>query len=189
MGGHPDQLRPVSPLPPSLVPTALLLHPLSPKPTVWDFSDPPSPAGSPGGPKGSRGSPGASQEPVARPALLQRRVSMTPYRLLFPLGHLDPAERVGDARPKLWCALQAGRVMVFDASSWSLHQHCVRVGSSTLVRLLAGREGDGQAAGQDPLRPLLCHRGLSFLLQVFKLNVKLVPALLQCSHLNELITA
>ncbi|KAM5314568.1 DENN domain-containing protein 3 isoform 2-T3 [Glossophaga mutica] len=52
--------------------------------------------------------------------------------LLYTPGHLDPAEKVGDAHPKLWCALHQGKVVVFDASSWTLHQHCVRVGASKL---------------------------------------------------------
>ncbi|KAM5210866.1 DENN domain-containing protein 3 isoform 1-T3 [Hipposideros larvatus] len=52
--------------------------------------------------------------------------------LLYTPGHLDPAEKVGDAHPKLWCALSEGKVIVFDASSWTTHQHCFRVGTSKL---------------------------------------------------------
>ncbi|XP_036119777.1 DENN domain-containing protein 3 isoform X1 [Molossus molossus] len=52
--------------------------------------------------------------------------------LLYTPGHLDPAERVGDAHPKLWCALHTGRVIVFDASSWTVHQRCVHVGTAKL---------------------------------------------------------
>ncbi|KAM8785713.1 DENN domain-containing protein 3 isoform 2-T2 [Rhynchonycteris naso] len=52
--------------------------------------------------------------------------------LLYTPGRLDPAEKVGDAHPKLWCALHEGKVVVFDASSWTIHQHCVRVGTSKL---------------------------------------------------------
>ncbi|KAM4865580.1 DENN domain-containing protein 3 [Thomomys bottae] len=48
--------------------------------------------------------------------------------LLYTPGHLDPAE-VEDAHPKLWCALSEGKVIVFDASSWTMHQHCFRVGT------------------------------------------------------------
>ncbi|KAM5280988.1 DENN domain-containing protein 3 isoform 1-T1 [Ctenodactylus gundi] len=50
--------------------------------------------------------------------------------LLYTPGHLDPAEKAEDAHPKLWCALSEGRVIVFDASSWTLHQHCFKVGTS-----------------------------------------------------------
>ncbi|KAK2502568.1 hypothetical protein MC885_010077 [Smutsia gigantea] len=53
--------------------------------------------------------------------------------LLYTPGHLDPAEKAGDARPKLWCALSQGKVAVFDASSWTAHQHCIKVGASKLV--------------------------------------------------------
>ncbi|XP_061294447.1 DENN domain-containing protein 3 isoform X3 [Bos javanicus] len=52
--------------------------------------------------------------------------------LLYTPGHLDPAEKVEDAHPKLWCALNEGKVIVFDASSWTIHQHCFRVGTSKL---------------------------------------------------------
>ncbi|XP_062043922.1 DENN domain-containing protein 3 isoform X2 [Lepus europaeus] len=52
--------------------------------------------------------------------------------LLYTPGHLDPAEKVEDAHPKLWCALDEGKVIVFDASSWTIHQHCFKVGSCTL---------------------------------------------------------
>uniref|UniRef100_A0A452V3C9 DENN domain-containing protein 3 n=1 Tax=Ursus maritimus TaxID=29073 RepID=A0A452V3C9_URSMA len=53
--------------------------------------------------------------------------------LLYTPGHLDPAEKVADAHPKLWCALNEGKVTVFDASSWTIHQHCFKVGTSKLV--------------------------------------------------------
>lgn len=60
-----------------------------------------------------------------------------PFENVFGLftssGHLDPAEKVEDAHPKLWCALSEGKVIVFDASSWTIHQHCFRVGTSKLV--------------------------------------------------------
>lgn len=36
--------------------------------------------------------------------------------------------------PKLWVALDGGRVVVFDASSWSMLQDCIQVGESQLVR-------------------------------------------------------
>ncbi|NXM03074.1 DEND3 protein, partial [Tyrannus savana] len=52
--------------------------------------------------------------------------------LLYTPGHLDPSERLGNAHPKLWCALNEGRVVVFDASTWSIQQHCFRMGRSKL---------------------------------------------------------
>lgn len=52
--------------------------------------------------------------------------------LLYTPGHLDPAEKAEDSHPKLWCALGAGKVLVFDASSWTMHQHCFKLGNSRL---------------------------------------------------------
>ncbi|XP_059528413.1 DENN domain-containing protein 3 isoform X1 [Myotis daubentonii] len=87
--------------------------------------------------------------------------------LLYTPGHLDPAERAGDARPKLWCALQAGRVMVFDASSWSLHQHCVRVGSSALNCMAMVAQGQVWVGSEDSViyiisvHSMSCHKQLT----------------------------
>ena len=64
---------------------------------------------------------------------MQQRVFFQHVGLLSSSGHLDPAEKVEDAHPKLWCALNEGKVIVFDASSWTIHQHCFRVGTSRLV--------------------------------------------------------
>lgn len=36
--------------------------------------------------------------------------------------------------PKLWVALGGGRVVVFDASSWSMLHDCIQVGQAQLVR-------------------------------------------------------
>lgn len=40
----------------------------------------------------------------------------------------------GDGNPKLWCALSHGRVVVFDAASWSTKHNCIQVGQLPLVR-------------------------------------------------------
>ncbi|NXI21024.1 DEND3 protein, partial [Sterrhoptilus dennistouni] len=52
--------------------------------------------------------------------------------LLYTPGHLDPSERLDNAHPKLWCALSEGKVVVFDASTWSIQQHCFKMGRSKL---------------------------------------------------------
>lgn len=56
------------------------------------------------------------------------------FSALF-LGHLDISERPDNAHPKLWCALNEGKVVVFDASTWTIQQHCFRMGRCKLVRL------------------------------------------------------
>lgn len=54
--------------------------------------------------------------------------------LCFILGQLGAAASDGGGYPKLWCALSDGKVVVFDAASWSLQQNCIQVGTSRLVR-------------------------------------------------------
>lgn len=39
-----------------------------------------------------------------------------------------------EMNPKLWVALEGGRVVVFDASTWSMLEDCIQVGESQLVR-------------------------------------------------------
>lgn len=36
--------------------------------------------------------------------------------------------------PKLWVALSGGRVVVFDAASWSMQQDCLQIGEAQVVR-------------------------------------------------------
>ena len=50
-----------------------------------------------------------------------------------PSGQLS-SDPEGDGNPKLWCALNDGKVVVFDAASWSMEQNCIQVGVSQLVR-------------------------------------------------------
>ncbi|KAM4704655.1 DENN domain-containing protein 3 [Rhinophrynus dorsalis] len=50
--------------------------------------------------------------------------------LLYTPGQLDSSER--DDSPKLWCALGEGKVVVFNASTWSIQQHCFKVGNAKL---------------------------------------------------------
>lgn len=50
--------------------------------------------------------------------------------LLYTPGQLDKSGR--DDSPKLWCATGEGKVVVFNASSWSIQQHCLKVGKAKL---------------------------------------------------------
>uniref|UniRef100_A0A8C5N1A7 DENN domain-containing protein 3 n=1 Tax=Leptobrachium leishanense TaxID=445787 RepID=A0A8C5N1A7_9ANUR len=50
--------------------------------------------------------------------------------LLYTPGQLETSER--DDSPKLWCALAEGKVVVFNASTWSVQQHSIRVGNAKL---------------------------------------------------------
>ncbi|XP_064443882.1 DENN domain-containing protein 3 isoform X7 [Mirounga angustirostris] len=69
--------------------------------------------------------------------------------LLYTPGHLDPAEKVEDARPKLWCALNEGKVTVFDASSWTIYQHCFKVGTSKLNCMVMAEQNQVWVGSED----------------------------------------
>lgn len=58
---------------------------------------------------------------------------------LFPSlssGQLTCNDSEGEMNPKLWVALSGGRVVVFDAASWSMLQDSIQVGESQLVRAI-----------------------------------------------------
>uniref|UniRef100_A0A670ZVY2 DENN domain containing 3 n=1 Tax=Pseudonaja textilis TaxID=8673 RepID=A0A670ZVY2_PSETE len=59
--------------------------------------------------------------------------------LLYTPGQLEPTEKHGDTHPKLWCALNGGKVVVFDASTWSL-QHSFKVGNSKLKCMIMAEQ-------------------------------------------------
>ncbi|XP_045857499.1 DENN domain-containing protein 3 isoform X3 [Meles meles] len=69
--------------------------------------------------------------------------------LLYTPGHLDPAEKVEDAHPKLWCALSEGKVTVFDASSWAAHQHCFRAGNSQVNCMVMAEQNQVWVGSED----------------------------------------
>lgn len=70
--------------------------------------------------------------------------------LLYTPGQLDPAERHGDAHPKLWCALNDGKVVVFDASTWSI-QHYFKVGNSKLKCMVMAEQSQVWIGSQDSI--------------------------------------
>ncbi|XP_040288162.1 DENN domain-containing protein 3 [Bufo bufo] len=57
--------------------------------------------------------------------------------LLYTPGQLDASLR--DDCPKLWCALGEGKVVIFNASTWSIQHHCLKVGN-TKLRCMVGVE-------------------------------------------------
>ncbi|XP_075905416.1 DENN domain-containing protein 3-like [Nelusetta ayraudi] len=60
----------------------------------------------------------------------------TVHVLLYTPGQLTCNDGNNDMNPKLWVALGGGRVVVFDASSWSLLRDCIQVGESQLNCML-----------------------------------------------------
>ncbi|XP_026104739.1 DENN domain-containing protein 3-like isoform X2 [Carassius auratus] len=57
--------------------------------------------------------------------------------LLYTPGQLGVSELDGGGNPKLWCALSDGKVLVFDAASWTMQHNSVQVGKSRLNCMLA----------------------------------------------------
>ncbi|XP_028435791.1 DENN domain-containing protein 3 isoform X2 [Perca flavescens] len=60
----------------------------------------------------------------------------TVHVLLYTPGQLTCNDSEGEMNPKLWVALSGGKVVVFDAASWSMLQDCVQVGESQLNCML-----------------------------------------------------
>uniref|UniRef100_A0AAZ3PV85 DENN domain-containing protein 3 n=1 Tax=Oncorhynchus tshawytscha TaxID=74940 RepID=A0AAZ3PV85_ONCTS len=75
----------------------------------------------------------------------------TVHVLLYTPGQLSYSEADGDGNPKLWCALSGGRVVVFDAASWSMQQNCVQVGSSQLNCMLGLDQDQVWIGSQDSI--------------------------------------
>ncbi|XP_058688462.1 DENN domain-containing protein 3 [Poecile atricapillus] len=71
--------------------------------------------------------------------------------LLYTPGHLDPSERLDNAHPKLWCALSEGKVVVFDASTWSIQQHCFKMGRSKLTCMVMVEQSQVWIGSQDSI--------------------------------------
>uniref|UniRef100_UPI0037E7B832 DENN domain-containing protein 3-like isoform X2 n=1 Tax=Semicossyphus pulcher TaxID=241346 RepID=UPI0037E7B832 len=60
----------------------------------------------------------------------------TVHVLLYTPGQLTCDDSKGGMNPKLWVALSGGKVVVFDAASWSMLQDCIQVGESQLNCML-----------------------------------------------------
>lgn len=62
-----------------------------------------------------------------------KRVKLKRFSLVS--GQLTCKDSQWEMNPKLWVALSGGRIVVFDAASWSLLQDCIQVGESQVVRM------------------------------------------------------
>ncbi|KAK7886368.1 hypothetical protein WMY93_025989 [Mugilogobius chulae] len=60
----------------------------------------------------------------------------TVHVLLYTPGQLTCGDSGSEMNPKLWVALSGGRVVVFDATSWSILQDCIMVGEAQLNCML-----------------------------------------------------
>ncbi|XP_073728335.1 DENN domain-containing protein 3 isoform X3 [Misgurnus anguillicaudatus] len=86
--------------------------------------------------------------------------------LLFIPGQLTLSADL-DGNPKLWCALGCGKVVVFDAVSWTLQQNCIHVGDSPLNCMMGLDQEQLWIGSQDSViyiintRSMLCHKQLT----------------------------
>nr|XP_055076906.1 DENN domain-containing protein 3 [Misgurnus anguillicaudatus]XP_055076907.1 DENN domain-containing protein 3 [Misgurnus anguillicaudatus] len=57
--------------------------------------------------------------------------------LCYTPGQLGVSDLDGGGNPKLWCAMSDGKVLVFDAASWTMQHSSVQVGTSRLNCMLS----------------------------------------------------
>lgn len=66
--------------------------------------------------------------------IIQLSTFLSPFACLVLIpGQLTGKGSAGEMNPKLWVALSGGKVVVFDAASWSMLQDCIQAGESQLV--------------------------------------------------------
>ncbi|KAK6327886.1 hypothetical protein J4Q44_G00035320 [Coregonus suidteri] len=82
--------------------------------------------------------------------------------LLYTPGQLGvSSDSEGDGNPKLWCALSDGKVVVFDAASWSMQQSQVQVGSSRVNCMLGVDRQQVWIGSQDSVIYIMSTRSMS----------------------------
>ncbi|XP_046886821.1 DENN domain-containing protein 3-like isoform X2 [Hypomesus transpacificus] len=85
----------------------------------------------------------------------------TVHVMLYTPGHLSYSDADRHGNPKLWCALSGGRVVVFDAASWSMLQNCIQVGSSQLNCMLRLDQDQVWIGSQDSVIYIIDTRSMS----------------------------
>ncbi|XP_076137269.1 DENN domain-containing protein 3 isoform X2 [Alosa pseudoharengus] len=87
--------------------------------------------------------------------------------LLYTPGQLGKCDVDGDGNPKLWCALSHGRVVLFDAASWSMQHNCIQVGVLPVSCMLGLDQEQVWIGSQDSTiyiintRRMSCHKQLT----------------------------
>uniref|UniRef100_A0AAY5K9K8 UDENN domain-containing protein n=1 Tax=Esox lucius TaxID=8010 RepID=A0AAY5K9K8_ESOLU len=99
----------------------------------------------------------------------------TVHVLLYTPGQLYYSEADATRNPKLWCALSGGRVVVFDATSWSMSQNSIQVGYCQLNCMLRLDKDQVWIASQDSIiyiidtRSMSCNKQLTDCCMIFVL--------------------
>ncbi|XP_010871469.2 DENN domain-containing protein 3 isoform X2 [Esox lucius] len=82
--------------------------------------------------------------------------------LLYTPGQLDASsDSGGDGNPKLWCALSDGKVVVFDAASWSIQQNQIQLGASRVNCMLGVDRQQVWIGSQDSIIYIISARSMS----------------------------
>ncbi|KAK6324020.1 hypothetical protein J4Q44_G00063590 [Coregonus suidteri] len=82
--------------------------------------------------------------------------------LLYTPGQLGvSSDSEGDGNPKLWCALSDGKVVVFDAASWSMQENQVQVGTSRVNCMLGVDRQQVWIGSQDSVIYIISTRSMS----------------------------
>ncbi|KAL4629851.1 DENN domain-containing protein 3 isoform X2 [Arapaima gigas] len=81
--------------------------------------------------------------------------------LLYTPGQLSFTDSDGSGNPRLWCALSDGKVVVFDAASWSMQHNSVQVGVSRLNCMLRVDQHQVWIGSQDSVIYIINTRSMS----------------------------
>ncbi|XP_056597836.1 DENN domain-containing protein 3 isoform X1 [Triplophysa dalaica] len=81
--------------------------------------------------------------------------------LCYTPGQLGVSDLDGGGNPKLWCAMANGKVLVFDATSWSMQHSSVQVGTSRLNCMLAVNSQQLWIGSQDSIIYIINPRSTS----------------------------
>uniref|UniRef100_A0A8C5B566 UDENN domain-containing protein n=1 Tax=Gadus morhua TaxID=8049 RepID=A0A8C5B566_GADMO len=85
----------------------------------------------------------------------------TVHVLLYTPGQLSCSDTEEGGNPKLWVALSGGRVVVFDAASWSMLQDCIQVGNAQLNCMLGVGQDQVWIGSQDSVIYIVDPRSMS----------------------------
>ncbi|XP_075067760.1 DENN domain-containing protein 3 [Mixophyes fleayi] len=100
--------------------------------------------------------------------------------LLYTPGQLDASGK--DDSPKLWCALGEGKVVVFNASTWSIQQHCLKVGNAKLRCMVGIEQSQVWIGSSDSIIYIINTHSLSCNKQLSDHRAELVDIVLDNSH-------
>ncbi|KAJ8004732.1 hypothetical protein DPEC_G00139350 [Dallia pectoralis] len=92
---------------------------------------------------------------------LELATPQTVHVLLYTPGQFSYSEADGNMTPKLWCAVGGGRVVVFDATSWSMQQNSIQVGSHQLNCMLQLDKDQVCIGSQDSIIYIIDTRSMS----------------------------